>query len=429
MRHILKIGKRYYYNRRVPQELSEFDSREYVRISLKTDSLEKAKRLVIQYDQEIEGYWRDLVISGKRYQEEPFRQLVKLARLNGFAYQTTAEIAAGNLKDLILRHETTERSGDHSSTVKAVLGGADAPEMKVSAVPEAFWAITHNRVMHKSAEQIRKWRNPRLKAIRNFSKVVGDKPLSALDRDDVIQFRDWWIARIQQEKKAINTANKELHSVKNMVEAVNEHHRLGLDCGWLFSKIGLKERGNKTTRAAFKAEHIVTGILNPQNLESLNPEARAILMILAELGARPKEICHLGAEDIHLQDEIPHITIQFKEGEELKTIYSERTLPLVGYALAALKQFPRGFPRYKDNNETYSATIAKYLRVNNLKPTPKHSLYSLRHSFQDRLLAANAPDRVQADLMGHKFNRPDYGGGASLMQKREWLEKIRLHCL
>lgn len=35
-----------------------------------------------------------------------------------------------------------------------------------------------------------------------------------------------------------------------------------------------------------------------------------------------------------------------------------------------------------------------------------------------------APDRVQADLMGHKFQRPAYGDGASLEQKRDRIMKI-----
>jgi len=50
-------------------------------------------------------------------------------------------------------------------------------------------------------------------------------------------------------------------------------------------------------------------------------------------------------------------------------------------------------------------------------PTQQHTIYSLRHSFQDRLLPVNTPDRIQADLMGHKFNRPQYGEGATLAHK------------
>lgn len=66
----------------------------------------------------------------------------------------------------------------------------------------------------------------------------------------------------------------------------------------------------------------------------------------------------------------------------------------------------------------------KVMGNNNLLPTPDHSLYSLRHTFEDRLTAVEAPGKVIASLMGHKWIRPKYGSGPSLEQKRDWLQKI-----
>jgi len=42
------------------------------------------------------------------------------------------------------------------------------------------------------------------------------------------------------------------------------------------------------------------------------------------------------------------------------------------------------------------------MREHNLKPTPNHSLYSLRHTFKDRLRDAQAPEEIIDELMGHK---------------------------
>lgn len=84
------------------------------------------------------------------------------------------------------------------------------------------------------------------------------------------------------------------------------------------------------------------------------------------------------------------------------------------------------FTDYHDKPDSLSSAMNKYLNENGLLPSDKHTLYSLRHSFQDRLLTANAPDRVQADLMGHKFHRLYYGDGSSLKQKLEWLKKVQL---
>lgn len=39
---------------------------------------------------------------------------------------------------------------------------------------------------------------------------------------------------------------------------------------------------------------------------------------------------------------------------------------------------------------------------------------------------AQIDDRIRAELMGHKYHRPDYGRGGSLETRRAALEKIAL---
>ncbi len=40
------------------------------------------------------------------------------------------------------------------------------------------------------------------------------------------------------------------------------------------------------------------------------------------------------------------------------------------------------------------------------------------------MTAAAYPDRLQADLVDHKYVREKYGTGPSLAHKREWLARI-----
>ena len=58
------------------------------------------------------------------------------------------------------------------------------------------------------------------------------------------------------------------------------------------------------------------------------------------------------------------------------------------------------------------------------KVQPGLTLYGLRHTFDDSLTAVEAPDKVNAQLMGHKWQRPKYGAGPTLEQKLRWLEQI-----
>ena len=118
-----------------------------------------------------------------------------------------------------------------------------------------------------------------------------------------------------------------------------------------------------------------------------------------------------------------HVKI-LPEGRRLKTDDSEREIPLVGVALAAMRLHPKGFPRYRDKSSGLSATLNKYLTENGLRPTTDHSVYSLRHSFKDRLIGAEAPDSLIDSLMGHKTYKPKYGKGPSLELKLKFMERI-----
>ncbi|MGY4487907.1 hypothetical protein ACVWWR_007098 [Bradyrhizobium sp. LM3.2] len=59
--------------------------------------------------------------------------------------------------------------------------------------------------------------------------------------------------------------------------------------------------------------------------------------------------------------EVPYIRIE-AEGRVLKTEHSERDIPLVGYALEAMKRHPQGFPRYFDKGSSLSANADEALR-------------------------------------------------------------------
>lgn len=53
-----------------------------------------------------------------------------------------------------------------------------------------------------------------------------------------------------------------------------------------------------------------------------------------------------------------------------------------------------------------------------------HRLYSLRHSFEKRMLEAGLDYGLRCLLMGHKNSRPSYGDGGSMEYRRDELLKI-----
>ena len=149
---------------------------------------------------------------------------------------------------------------------------------------------------------------------------------------------------------------------------------------------------------------------------------------MVNTGARPSELVGLRPEDLRLDAAIPHIRIAPYPGRALKSRRSERDLPVIGAAAegARLLAAMGGPDRYRLRPTNWSGAVNKYLSENGLKPSEAVTPYSLRHGFEDRLLAAGVDGRVRADLMGHAYDRPAYGAGAALEMRTEAIGQIAL---
>lgn len=90
---------------------------------------------------------------------------------------------------------------------RAVLGGAEEPKITLSKALELYWDLPREKTLGKSTGQLRRWRNPRIKAIKNLIDVIGNKVVSEITGDDTLDFRDWWLDRIESEGHGPGTAN------------------------------------------------------------------------------------------------------------------------------------------------------------------------------------------------------------------------------
>jgi len=98
-----------------------------------------------------------------------------------------------------------------------VLGGAVDRIPKISEALELFWDLSKPDVREKTADELRRWRNPRLKAFKNFINVVGDKSVSKLTADDMLNFREWLFERIEG-GLSVSSANKDLIHVSSVLK-------------------------------------------------------------------------------------------------------------------------------------------------------------------------------------------------------------------
>lgn len=408
---------------RVPRRYADIEKRNVVWISLGTDSrLEAQKKLPLLRDQLIAS-WEAKLAGQSESAAERYEAARQLAESTGLRFMPASDVARLPVGEIVARTKMiggTEEAPDIVAA-RAFLGGAEKPMLTVSEARELYFALTKDKTNGMSADQKRIWTNPRKKAVANFVEQIGDLPLDQITRDHMLDFRKWWSDRVSDGEVSTNSANKEIGHLSSILSAVNELKRLGLNLP--LGGLALKETDQKN-RPPFSDAWIKDKLLGPGALDGLNIEARNILRVMINTGGRPSEVAALLPTHIHLSAKVPFIEI-LPDGRHVKSVYSKRKIPLVGVSLTAMRECKDGFSRYR-NKPGLSATINKFLFENGLKESPDHVLYSLRHSFEDRMLAAGIDERIRRDLLGHRLNRERYGAGASLEHVHQLLQAIAL---
>ena len=264
------------------------------------------------------------------------------------------------------------------------------------------------------------------RAVASFVKVCGDLAMTAISRADAQKFRDHWAARIMREGLDRGSANKDIGHLSDLFRTWAEYHALELPNP--FAKLRFKGATSRTKGVPFSAAFIRDMLLAPVALAGMNDEARDVLLVMVNTGARPSEILGCAPEAFAVAADVPHLDIARQVARVLKTQTAPRQIPLLGVSLAAAKRIAArgGISRYRDKADSWSAAVNKYLAENGLRETDDHSAYSLRHSVEDRMTEAGIDDRIRAELMGHKYERPDYGRGGSLEVRAKALALIAL---
>ena len=408
--------------KRVPKRYEPVEPRKFVWVSLHTDSRSVAEqKSATAWAQMIEG-WEAKLAGDTQDAEQRFKAASDLAAVRGFRYLAIDKVAGLPVEELLQRIEAIreDRTGDPDMReAESLMGTVMQPQITVSKALESYWDLAREKTLGKSPDQLRRWRNPLKKAVTNFIDVIGDKAISDITPDDLLDFRNWWMDRIETGAVGANSANKDLIHLGDVLKTVNRMKRLGLALS--FDGLSFKE-GEARQRPPFSNDWIKEKLLAERALDGLNAEAKGILLAMVNTGARPSEIANLATEQIRLDNNVPHIAIE-PEGRQLKSRYARRRIPLCGVSLEAMRAHPQGFPRYRDK-PGLSATVNKFLRENGLLETPEHSLYGLRHSFEDRMLAAGVDDRIRRDLFGHHLDRERYGNGASLEHAQSIIQAI-----
>lgn len=425
----------YRYVRRVPSRalaaLRTADPAypETIRRSLDTDDLQEARGRRDAMERADDDHWTQAE-AGTAQMPSVYDRAVARARTLKVAYRPAAELLRDfDVQEILARVKLFAGPLD-SLTADAVLGTAGD---KATSLDDAFatfeTVIRKAALARKSEWQRLKWRQLKQRGLANFKDVVGDIAIEQIGRAEATKFYEWWLARIVPDDPAAkalsaSAGNKDMDTMRALV---GEHSAYcGRHVANPFAGLRFTDRMQRV-RPAFSEAWLRTRILAPGALAAMNDDARRAVLAMINTGARPSEIVNLTPEQIVLDAQIPHIDIRETAGRELKTAPSTRRIPLVGVSLDALREARRagGFARYRDK-DTLSASVNKYFAENGLLETPAHTLYGLRHAFEQRLKIASVDEELRRYLMGHAIHRPKYGYSEELTWALSAVEAVAL---
>lgn len=417
----------YYLRKRVPGRYHSIETRRIINICLFADSLSLAKTKAETVWREIVEAWETKLAGLDTEGEARLSAARELAHRRGMHYLAAPQVAQlpiRELMDRILKVQTPQGKIDLQEA-DAVLGLPSKPDLLISEAIDTYYTLADDKLRGKNKDQLRRHKNPRKKATRNFIEAVGDIPLRQVSTKEMFAFKKWWQPKIRDGEVQPSSANKDFNYLCAMWRAVAQAEGFQFDVntqGLAFQDV----LGLEAVRPPFSDDWIKTKLLADGALKGMNADARLILLGMINTGYRPSEGAGLLASEIVLDSNIPHIIIQPNENRALKNKQSRRTIPLLGVSLEAFRQAKSGFPRYASNSASLSGAVNKFLEENKLLETPKHTLYGLRHSLEDRMLRAGIEERVRMDVLGHQIKRERYGDGGGLEFVHEQLKLVAL---
>lgn len=272
--YLLQRNGYYYYFRRVPQHVAEYDPRNHIKISLKTKDKSIARKRAIIHNETIEKFWRQLLTQPENATADTglyYQKAVQTARLHDFAYRDISDLSAnaelGEIVDRMLALQSAKKNSRETKIVhNSLTGTAEEPQILLSQAFDIYRPRCVDRLAGKTEHQIRKWENPRRLAMDNFIQVLGDKKITEVARKDVLTFQEWWLDRVREEGLQADSANRNFRHIKDILENVFIACDIEppVDVETLFAKLKLKPGNN--SRRSFEASYVQKVFLNSDAL-------------------------------------------------------------------------------------------------------------------------------------------------------------------
>ena len=373
----------YYFTRRVPRDLLSYYTSDRIVQSLNATCPSQAKLLAAGSAAKLERYWARLRL---QIDELPGQSLLRAH--NADASHVISPISSNASQPLL---------SEALNLYVALKGKGRSKTFQISAQRACGYVIS----------------------------VAGDKRLGDYERQDALKLRDWLVKR----GLAGSSITRNFSYVKAVYNFAVSENALSLTnpfSGVYFDRTaGVKRRKPIPIYQLHQIQF---------ECKKLDDDIRWLVALLSDSGMRLAEAAGLAVDDIHLNPGTPFILIKKHPWRSLKTVSSERKVPLAGYSLWAAERIfsnneghIHAFPRYNARDITSSNTASVALNKW-LKDFVEQgcTIHSFRHSFRDRLRAISCPSDIVDQLGGWRTTGvgQSYGEGYPVRIMADWVQKI-----
>jgi hypothetical protein len=195
----------WHFVRRVPMEFAELDVRGVVkhstRVKIANDrSGRRAARVAEKFNEQLEVFWKGLSDGRPQASLSSYDLARRRARALGFEYIENDQLVRQPSEARLERLEALVTKGltSDAGARAALLGTEKRRPFKLSKLFEEYEAATKGEVKDLSPDQLRIWRNGRIRAVERFVEVAGDKLINEITSDDAIDYCEWWRERVCQ---------------------------------------------------------------------------------------------------------------------------------------------------------------------------------------------------------------------------------------
>ncbi|AWI60367.1 DUF6538 domain-containing protein [Sinorhizobium fredii] len=413
----------YYFLFTVPKDqIARFGGKRQVRKSLGTKD---RKQALIKLGPLIEQHMK--LFHTPDTNALTFDHVKEAAGYLGFGYRPAQEFQAARIEERVemlapIFSALKLVQQPNANEKAAIVGAVEVAALTFKQAFERFKELSPEKVKGKNPVEAKRFWRRYEKIVEDFTDAMGDRDVLKLTKNDAKEYRKILKQSVVDGGFKSDAAKKKLDWLGIVLDVVFDEDYEGKENP--FRDVKISGFDDDAARPPFTEAELTT-IRVAREKSGMRPEAKAIIRIGECTGANAKELALMQASDIHLDCEIPYISIRpnglrnrVKRGGK-----RHRDIPLVGDALAAMQEYPQGFTVYHSPQgpDQINSAMSDFFR----NVTPGKGFGSYRHTMADWLRRSGSNDTLKDSILGHttKGHSMHYGAGYELENKKEALEK------